>query len=217
MIARLILLVAVWSSVTSQEPARPSAAELAKSIQSRYSRIQDFSAEFVHTYEGGVLRRKARERGSVLIKKPGKMRWTYREPERKEFVSDGQKLYAYIPADRQVMVSKLPAGNEASTPALFLTGKGDLLRDFVVSYPHAEATSDSYTLQLTPKSREPEYEVLLLTVDRRTLAFKELVAHDHQGGRSTFVFTNLKENVGIPDKEFVFQIPKGVEIVGDAR
>jgi outer membrane lipoprotein carrier protein len=202
--------------VVSQDAARPSPAELAKSIQSRYSKIQDFSADFVHTYEGGVLRRKAQERGTVLIKKPGKMRWSYREPERKLFVSDGQKLYAHISADRQVIVSKLPAGDEVSTPALFLTGKGDLLRDFTVSDPQVGA-ADTYTLQLVPKSRAPEYEVLLLTVDRKTLGLRGLIAHDHQGGRSTFVFTNLKENIGVSDKEFVFQMPKGVEIIGDTR
>ncbi|MBI3262936.1 MAG: outer membrane lipoprotein chaperone LolA, partial [Acidobacteria bacterium] len=201
-----------------QEAARPSPAELAKNIQGHYSRIQDFSADFLHTYEGGVLRRKAQERGTVLIKKPGKMRWSYREPERKLFVSDGQTIYAYIPTDRQVIVSKLPSGNDASTPALFLTGAGDLLRDFVVSDPHeAPGLRDSYTLQLVPRSHEPEYEVLLLTVDRKTLGLRGLVAHDHQGGRSSFVFTNLKENIRISDKEFVFQMPKGVEIVGDAR
>lgn len=206
------------SGVVSQDAARPSPAELAKSIQNRYSKIQDFSADFVHTYEGGVLRRKAQERGTVLIKKPGKMRWSYRDPERKLFVSDGQRIYAYIPADRQVILSKLPAGEEASTPALFLTGKGDLLRDFIVSYPHeAGAPADHSTLQLVPKSHEAEYEVLLLTVDRKTLGLRGLIAHDHQGGRSTFVFTNLKENIGVSDKEFVFQMPKGVEIIGDTR
>jgi len=213
----LFWMLVFLSGAAAQDAERPSPAELAKSIQTRYARIHDFSADFVHTYEGGVLRRKAQERGAVLIKKPGKMRWTYREPERKVFVSDGQKLYAYIPSDRQVMVSKLPTGHEASTPALFLTGQGDLLRDFVVSYPHVGSTRDSYTLQFVPKSHEPEYEVLLLTVDRKTLALKGLIAHDRQGGRSAFAFTNLKENIGISDKAFVFQMPKGVEIVGDAR
>ena len=201
--------------VFPQQADRPSPAELARNVQARYAKVRDFSAEFVHTYEGGVLRRKAEEKGTVLIKKPGKMRWTYREPERKLFVSDGQKLYAHIPADKQVIVSKV--ANEASTPALFLSGKGDILRDFEVSFPRETPPPDGYLLQLVPKSHEPEYERLLLTVDKKTLALKGLVADDHQGGRSTFSFVNLKENIGISDKEFVFQIPKGVEVVADAR
>ena len=57
---------------------------------------------------------------------PGKMRWAYTAPEEKLFVSDGRKLYAWVPADRQVTVSTLPQANEAATPALFLMGRGHL-------------------------------------------------------------------------------------------
>ena len=52
------------------------------------------------------------------------MRWDYTAPERKQFVSDGAKIYSYIPADKQVIVSPMPADAEATTPALFLAGKG---------------------------------------------------------------------------------------------
>jgi hypothetical protein len=78
---------------------------LASAIQQRYERIRDFRADFTHTYAGGVLRRKTVEQGEVAIRKPGKMRWTYTSPERKVFVSDGVKLYSYVPADRQVYVA----------------------------------------------------------------------------------------------------------------
>ena len=58
------------------------------------------------------------------------MRWIYTSPEKKEFVSDGQKVYSYIPADKQVIVTTLPPDDQATTPALFLAGKGDIARDF---------------------------------------------------------------------------------------
>ena len=63
----------------------------------------------MHTYEGGVLRKQITERGRLLIKKPGKMRWEYTTPEKKLFVSDGVKIYSYIPQDKQVIVAS-PAG-----------------------------------------------------------------------------------------------------------
>ena len=91
--------------------AQDQASELATRLQARYESIRDFSADFTHSYEGGILRKKAVERGAVLVKKPGKMRWEYREPEEKLFVSDGRKLYAWVPADRQVTVSTLPASD----------------------------------------------------------------------------------------------------------
>src|SRR5690606_6360881 len=93
---------------------------LAAAIQRRYEGIRDLRADFTHSYEGGVLRTKTVEKGRVVIRKPGQMRWTYTEPEEKVFVSDGTKLYSYVPADRQVYVASVPQDDDASTPALFL-------------------------------------------------------------------------------------------------
>src|SRR5688500_13910477 len=78
---------------------------LARRLQARYDAIKDFTADFSQTYEGGVLRRKTTESGTLLIKKPGRMRWEYKTPEEKLFVADGRKIYAWVPADRQVTVS----------------------------------------------------------------------------------------------------------------
>src|SRR6187401_193670 len=97
-----------------------TAAELAQALQQKYGTIKDFSADFVHVYQGGVLRKRLTERGRLTVKKPGKMRWVYTAPDPKEFVSDGVKLYSYLPQDRQVIVSTVPQGDQLSTPALFL-------------------------------------------------------------------------------------------------
>src|SRR5687767_8997667 len=101
------------------QAAELTAPELAQALQRKYDSIKDFSADFVHTYQGGVLKRRLTERGRVVIKKPGRMRWDYTEPERKLFVSDGRRVYFYIPADKQVVLSPAPTDAEATTPALF--------------------------------------------------------------------------------------------------
>ncbi len=198
--------------------AEPSPAELAQSLQRKYDTIRDFSADFVHTYRGGVLRKPLSERGRVLVKKPGKMRWEYTAPEEKLFVSDGVKIYSYVPADRQVAVTSVPTGDSASTPALFLTGKGNLPRDFVASFGEVPqgAPPGTRALKLVPRAEQPDYNWLLLLVDGATLELRGLVTADAQGGTSSLFFTNLKENVGTTDKEFTFKMPRGVEVVTDA-
>ncbi len=172
----------------------------------------------MHTYEGGILRKKTVEKGHVAIRKPGRMRWTYTAPEEKLFVSDGTKLYSYVPVDKQVYVATLPQGDDAaSTPALFLAGRGDLARDFTASMASiAEAPEGSVALELTPIQPEKEYESLVLVVDRDTLQWRMLVTTDRQGGRSTFAFSNMRENTGVPDREFQFSIPRGVDVITDS-
>jgi outer membrane lipoprotein carrier protein len=198
-------------SVGAQSPTPDT---VARDVQRKYDRVSDFSADFVHSYRGGVLKQQATERGTVLVKKPGKMRWEYTAPEKKLFVSDGHKIYSYIPQDRQVIIGTMPSDERAPTPALFLTGKGDISRDFNAAFDKvAEAPPGSLVLKLTPKRREPEYESLTLVLDPDTLSLRMLITVDSQGGRSAFTFSNLKENVGVADNQFVFKMPRNVDVV----
>lgn len=211
---RPVLLPVVFLALAALAAAqsRPAPDALARALQQRYQGVRDFSADFVHSYRGGALRTQATERGRVVIKKPGLMRWVYTAPERKEFVSDGRKVYAYIPEDRQVIVSDVPSDDQATTPALFLAGRGDIARDFTAAYPSA-APSGGVTLRLTPRREEPQYEYLDVTVDPATLQIRALTTRDRQGGDSTLTFANLQENRGISDKEFAFRIPRGVDVI----
>ena len=206
--ATALLLLA---AIAGPQAAETTAPELAAALQKRYDGVKDFSADFIHAYEGGVLRKQITERGKLLIKKPGKMRWEYTAPEQKLFVSDGLKMYSYIPQDKQVIVSSVPAADDATTPTLFLAGKGNLTRDFTVTYADGGGP-DTYALRLQPKLPERDYDWLQVVVDRRTLQIRSLSAADSQGGRSTFQFSNFKENVGLSDKTFAFKIPRGADV-----
>ncbi len=204
--------------VASPRAAAPTAAEIAQSLQRKYDTVRDFSADFVHTYQGGVLKKTITERGHLLVKKPGRMRWEYTEPEKKEFVSDGTKIYSYIPADKQVIVSSVSKADEAATPTMFLAGKGSITRDFTPSLVDTPANlpPGSRALKLVPKSRQADYDWLVLALDPDTFAIRGLVTTDSQGGTSTFSFANVRENVGLSDKEFAFAIPRGVDVITDA-
>jgi outer membrane lipoprotein carrier protein len=211
----LVIGLLAGTHASARQPPDPQV--LAGRIQQHYDRVRDFRADFMHGYEGGVLRKKTVEYGSVAIRKPGRMRWTYTKPEEKTFVCDGVKLYSYIPADKQVYVASVPRDDQASTPTLFLAGRGNLVRDFTIA-PAAvkDPPPGTVSIRLTPRRPEREYEWLELVVDEHTLALRMLVTGDTQGGVSTLTFSKLRENVNVPDKEFVFSIPRGVDVITDA-
>ena len=121
-------------------------------------------------------------------------------------------MYSYLPENNQVILSAVPPDDQATTTALFLAGKGNLARDFSVSYAGDAATPDTYALKLLPRQRQQDYDWLVLVVDRRSLQIRSLVAADPQG-RSTFEFGDFKENTGLSDKTFTFKIPSGVDVV----
>jgi outer membrane lipoprotein-sorting protein len=192
------LLLAIAAAPQGQ--SRPPAAETARQLQQKYDQVKDFTADFTHTYEGGVLKKKSTERGTVQI------------------VADGRMIYSYVPADKQVIRSPMPADDEATTAVLFLAGKGNLTRDFNVSYVEG-GSDDTWSLRLDPKQKQKDYDWLILVVDRKALQIRGLTAADQQGGRSTFQFTNYRENTGLPENAFVFKIPRGTDVItaGDRR
>ena len=213
--ATLVLAaVLAWGAPGRGQAPAVSPDELARRIQAHYDGVKDFSADFEQRYTGGALRKQTVERGTVQVKKPGRMRWEYVQPERKLFVADGRRFYAYVPADKQVIVSTIAADDTASTPVLFLAGKGNLTRDFTVSSTTVEGAPPGTTaLRLVPKRREQEYDWLALVVDQATLGLRMLVAGDSQGGTSSFTFTGLRENVGLTDASFTFKIPRGTDVI----
>jgi outer membrane lipoprotein carrier protein len=208
LVAALLLTAAAEAA---QIPDRPPAPDVALALQKKYDAIRDFTADFVQESEGGLLRKKQTERGVVQVKKPGKMRWDYKAPEPKVFVSDGTRIYLHVPADNQVMVSPVPEQDQATTAVLFLVGKGNLTRDFTVTYADG-GSADTYVLKLQPRLPERDYDWLQIEVDRRTLQIRSLSAADNQGGRSAFRFSNFKENTGLSDKTFAFKIPRGADV-----
>ena len=206
-----VFLALVAAGPAAQDSTR-AAAEVAAALQRHYNTVHDFSANFTHQHTGGVLRRKIVEQGTVQVKKPGRMRWEYKSPEEKLFVSDGRRLYFFDPTNNQVTVSPVPEGDQPASAAHFLSGRGNLLKDFDVSFTEG-GSGDAYGLKLDPRAPQNEYEWLEIVVDRSSLRLRSLTAVENQGARSTFLFSDLKENIGLSDDVFEFDIPRGVEVI----
>lgn len=192
---------------------RPSAADLASRLQARYAAIRDFTASFSQTYDSGLLRldSNAPERGDLKLKKPNRFRMVYRSPERKEFVADGRTLKSYFPADRIGREDALPEPGSASTALLFVAGRGDLVRDFTATLP-AEQVDGEWRLDLKPKARQADFEILTLVVQRSTLKLVGFGWTESGGGTSLIRLTNLRENTNVPDSDFRFEFPRGTVI-----
>ena len=135
------------------------------------------------------------------------MRWEYEVPEKKTFVSDGKRFYFYVPADRQVIVKE--RGGDRSLPALLLSG-GEILAHFGVAFE--EADGGLQRLRLTPRQEDDEVTTAVLVVDKEA-RIRAIEITDVQGSLSRFDFADLRENVGVKDEVFEFQVPKGVEVI----
>ena len=156
-----------------------------------------------------MLGREVVERGVVSIKRPGRMRWEYKDPEAKLFVSDGRTFYFYVPADRQVVVSEQDA--ERSLAGRLLSGRGGLLEEFDASLeePLEEGV---LRVKLVPRREQPDVERAFLDVEPSG-RIRSILLEDVQGNRTRFRFEGVRENTGLPDKLFRFEVPAGVEVI----
>jgi chaperone LolA len=200
------LAVSLAGSTPRAEQA-PTAPDLARRVQTHYNTVADFTADFVATFKYQLTHQVSVERGTLKVKKPSRMRWTFTKPDRKEFVADGTKLYTYFPADRVGTENLLSDTGDDSLALLFLAGKGDLTRDFTPSMP-AEQPANEWQLLLSPKKRQDQYNTLTLGVRRDSLALTALVIVDEEGTQS-YQFTNFKTNTGLKDGDFRFVFPAG--------
>ncbi len=188
-------------------PAETAADAMVHRIEARHRSLHDLTARFTQSYRSGVLGREVVERGVVSIKPPGRMLWEYRDPEKKTFVSDGKTFYFYVPADRQVIVRE--QAGERGVLSRLLSGQ-EILDQFEAGLE--SQASGRPRLRLTPRRPDPDVERVYIEADDQD-QISRLEVVDLQGNRSRFEFEGIRVNVGLSDRLFHFEVPRGVEVV----
>src|SRR3954463_4106095 len=107
--------------------ALPSVSSVARQVDERYNHLQTLTADFTEIYQGSGMERT--ESGTLWLKKPGKMRWEYRSPEEKLFVSNGKDVWFYVPEDGQARKSQAKGLDDVRSPLAFLLGKSRLQKE----------------------------------------------------------------------------------------
>ncbi len=201
-----MLTGAVLATLLAAATSGGEAHALARRVQAFYQRTQDLQAKFVQTYVYGGLGRKQVSRGTLELKKPGKMRWDYTEPERKTIVVSGSRLVQYEPEANQAYVDDRFDATALSAAVTFLLGKGKLEAEFDASLGEGGA------LVLRPRRPDPRLDSVTLTVGPQGEVTATRVV-DGSGNANTIAFSDVRRNVGLPDSAFELQLPKGVHRV----
>jgi outer membrane lipoprotein carrier protein len=209
----LVLALAAEGSAVSQS-ARLDLPAVVEKVQKKYDGAADFRAAFNQTLTNATFKRRTSSTGEVLLKKPGRMRWNYKTPETKTYVSDGEVLWLFEPEDKQAFKQDLK-GSQLPAALAFLTGKGKLSEEFdiTIAKDPPVGTSRDYVLALSPKQPQAQVKSLLFVVDPDTFFVRETFIVDAQGNSNDILFSDVKINVHLPESTFHFTPPAGVRIV----
>jgi outer membrane lipoprotein carrier protein len=208
----LALLVALAAPAVSlaasvQQPT-PETQALAAAVDHHYNTLRSLRVEFSQRYAGMGMNRQ--ETGTLLLKKPGRMRWTYAKPAGKVFVLDGKFAYFYAPGDTQVQRVAAKQLDDLRSPLRFLLGHTQLAKEFVGLT--ATASDGGYMLSGVPKGMEKRVERMSLQVTPDG-TIHSMKIEEIDGAETVFTLNGEQANPPAPDSEFVFQAPKGVPVV----
>lgn len=178
-------------------------------VQRRYNRAQSLSVDFLETYS--VLGHAKRpESGTLVLRKPGRMRWVYNQPPGKLFISDGKAVFLYTPEDNRVEKSTLKASDDMRAPMAFLLGKLDFKKEFKTcetrqgddaTWLDCLAANDRVPYEKVSMLIAPDYSIRQLSVTGRDQSLLQ------------FTFNNEVLNPQVNAGAFQFRPPAGAEIV----
>jgi outer membrane lipoprotein carrier protein len=175
--------------------------------------LETIQAEFTQVVKDARDQELERSVGKLLIKRPGRFRWEYTQPNQQTLVSDGQRLWIYDAELEQVTVNRVDATLEG-TPAILLSGKDDLRKNFEIE--HVEQRSDATVIHLAPKSASnSDFKSIQVVLRGEQLMAMSLT--DKLGQTSTLQLTQCKRNLKLSDSQFIFTPPKGVDVIDNTR
>lgn len=184
-------------------------------MDNRYNHIRTLQAEFTELYRGAGMERT--EVGTLWLKKPGKMRWEYRSPKEKLFVSDGKDAWFYLPSDRQVRKAPVRKLDDLRSPLRLLLGKTRLekeLQGLSLAPDVAPLTPGNMMLRGIPKGIADRASQVLLEITPES-QIARIVIEEVDGSVTEYRFDQQQENVEASDQQFRFNPPPGVEMVED--
>ncbi len=194
-------------------PAQTNVHALADKVDQRYNAMHTLQAEFVETYTGAGMSRT--ESGTLVLKKPGQMRWDYDQPHSKLFVTDGHTAWFYVPGERQARRTSIKQLDDLRSPLRYLLGKTKLEKELdglSLASDQKPMNAGDLVLRGVPKGMRDRVEQTLVEVAPDGLIVR-IVVEELDGSQTEFRFHQQKENVQVPDQQFHFVPPPGVEVV----
>jgi outer membrane lipoprotein carrier protein len=205
-----VLLLVVW---TASAGTVPDVHTVAKAVDEHYNHLRSLQAEFTEIFRGAGMDRT--ESGTLWLKKPGKMRWEYRSPKDKLFLSDGKNAWFYLPGDKQVRKTPVQKLEDLRSPLGLLLGKTRLekeLHGLGFAPDVTPLTQGDLVLRGVPQALADRITEILLEITPEN-RIRRIQIEDVNGATTEYRFEQQREDLEIGDGRFRFTPPPGVETI----
>lgn len=218
LLASLILVMNTLSHADTRRADTQNVHSIAVAVDDHYNHIHTLQTDFTETYRGSGMERS--ESGTLWlakggVKKPGKMRWEYRSPREKLFVSNGRSAWFYVPSDRQARKTDAGKLEDIRSPLAFLLGKSKLekeLKGLALAPDITPTQVGDVVLRGVPEAMADRVSDIMLEINPQHEIVRVLI-NNVDGSLTEYVFADEKENVPIAAGWFEFKPPPGTEVI----
>jgi outer membrane lipoprotein carrier protein len=194
-------------------PGMPLEHLLSK-VQSTYDETKTFRASFTQTATMASINKTITEEGTLYLKKPSRMLWEYTKPANKKLILNPDTAWLYLPDEHAVYVQDAQPFLSSRITIGFLTGSGNLQKDFHVAYstPNSRDDRGNYLMTLIPRHYESGITELLLTIRDSDYTIIGCTFMDMYKNTTHITFTNISINTAMPDTLFTFTAPEDAQV-----
>jgi len=182
-----------------------------ENIEKKYSQA-GFSADFNQVSTLKALDITDTASGTMIVKRPGMMRWEYEKPEKQIIISDGDKLWIYRPEDNQVLTGRAPEFFKEGKGAGFLSDMKILRKKFNISLVKNESDS-FYMLKLLPNKKMFDISSIFIKVLKRNFNIVRIITYNSYEDETKIDLVDIKFKEKIDDSIFNFIIPEGIDVL----
>ena len=212
-----ILLALIFFIISNQilagESASQGVSNATRALTTLLGNMHTTTAIFTQTVTGARGKVLQHSSGIMKIKRPLRFVWKTTEPYEQLIVSNGESMWVYDKDLEQVTIQALNK-QAGDTPTLLFSGDPELLHqhfDIRQGSHKDQGVSNIKIFDLYPKDPDTAFSTMSIRFENKKLTAMEL--KDHLGQRTDITFNKIKRNPKLNDTLFVFEPPKGVDVI----
>jgi outer membrane lipoprotein carrier protein len=183
---------------------------LLEAIEAKYAKSDSLSAEFSQVNTVAATAQKKTSSGTILVRRPDKVRWETLKPDKNLLVSDGKTFWFYTPPfdegeNGQVIERKSSEAQSKLAQAL-LSGRFSVTKDMKIRQINPS------TFALVPKKGSAgTVSEAQIVIDSEKMLIQKVILSHRGGNRSEISLSNIALGAPADEAQFHFTPPAGTE------
>ncbi|MDG6027971.1 MAG: outer membrane lipoprotein carrier protein LolA [Candidatus Brocadia sp.] len=209
------------TGLSKEVPAGKDLDEVLAEVEKANNAFKTLKADITFTRTITLLESTEVSKGEMNYKKPKRLYLKFHSPRNEINVVDGKYVWVYHPVEKQVERYSMERGKQSSQGLSFFEfGYGESVqavkKDYNITLVEIrdEGKKRFYILDLLPKDPKSQYSNIRLWVQEGFWLPERIELYESAGEVVNSIdLKNIKINKGMSDKLFIFDVPRGVEVI----